>query len=116
QVDHISDYAWHYVDLMAQLQLADIPVVGFSLGAWTACETAILRPQLFSRMVLVDAAGLRVEGAPMAELFIDSFDKLRHLLFFDPDSPAVEEAMPLSLEDSRILLYLRAREATARVG
>jgi pimeloyl-ACP methyl ester carboxylesterase len=116
EVDHISDYAWHYVDLMQQLQLSGVPVVGFSLGAWTACETAILRPELFSKMMLVDAAGLHVDGAPMPELFIDDFDKLKRLLFFDPESPVVDEAMPTSLEDSRILLYLRAREATARVG
>jgi pimeloyl-ACP methyl ester carboxylesterase len=67
-------------------------------------------------MLLVDAAGLHVHGAPVAELFIDDFVKISQLLFHDANSPVVEEAMPLSLEDSRILLYLRAREATARVG
>ncbi len=66
--------------------------------------------------MLVNAAGLHVEGSPMAELFIDDFDDLRRLLFFDPDSPVVEQAMPLSLDDPRILMHLRAREATARVG
>jgi len=79
-------------------------------------ELAVLRPQLVSKLVLVDAAGLHVDGAPMAELFIDDFDKMRKLLFFDPDSPLVEQAMPTSIDDPRILLWLRVREATARVG
>ena len=36
-----------------------------------------------------------------------------YLLFFDPDSPIVEQAMPLSFDDPRILMHLRAREAAA---
>lgn len=116
EVRDIYDYAWHYVDLFKQLGLSQVPVVGFSLGAWIATELAILRPQLVSKLVLVNAAGIRVEGHPMGELFIDDFTKMRKLLFFDPDSPVVSQAMPLSIDDSRILLWLRAREATARVG
>lgn len=116
EIDDIHDYAWHYVDLLEQLALGPVPIVGFSLGAWTAVELAILRPALVQKLVLVDAAGLHVPGAPMAELFIDDFDKARRLLFFDPDSPVVKQAMPLSLDDARILVWLRAREATARVA
>ena len=115
-VDDIYDYAWHYADLLDQLGFGNIPVVGFSLGAWTAVELAILRPSLVGKLVLVNAAGLHVPGAPMAELFVDDFDKMRRLLFFDPESPVVKQAMPLSIDDPRILLWLRAREATARVG
>lgn len=116
QIDDISDMAWHYVDLFDQLGLEQVPVIGFSLGAWIALETALLRPNLIRKLVMVNAAGLHVEGAPIAELFIDDLDDLRRLLFFDPDSPIVEQAMPLSFEDPRILLHLRAREASARVG
>ncbi|MBI2478969.1 MAG: alpha/beta hydrolase, partial [Planctomycetia bacterium] len=116
QIDDIGDLVWHYVDLLAKLGLEHVPVVGFSLGAWIGVELAILRPRVVSKLVLVDAAGLHVDGAPMAELFIDDFDKMRKLLFFDPASPLVEQAMPTSIDDPRILLWLRAREATARVG
>lgn len=112
----IQDLAWHYVDLFAELKLSGVPVVGFSLGAWLACEMSILRPQLASKLVLAAAAGLHVSGSPMAELFIDDLAKLRKLLFFDPDGPAVKEAIPESLDDPRIYLWLKAREATARVG
>lgn len=116
QVRDIADYAWHYVDLLAELKLSRVPIVGFSLGGWTALELAILRPALVERLVLVDAAGLRLAEAPMAELFIDDLTKLRHLLFKDPNDPSIPLAMPTSLEDNRILQWLRAREATARVG
>src|SRR5688572_9194310 len=47
QIDDIQDLAWHYIDLLEQLGLERVPVVGFSLGAWIALETAVLRPHLF---------------------------------------------------------------------
>ncbi len=112
----IYDYAWHTADLLEQLDLAAVPVVGFSLGAWIAAELAILRPERVGKLVLVNAAGIRVPTAPMGELFVDDFEKMRKLLFFDPESPAVKTAIPTSIDDPRILLWLRAREATARVG
>jgi pimeloyl-ACP methyl ester carboxylesterase len=116
QIDDMQDLVWHYVDLLDVLGFEQVPVVGFSLGAWIGVEVAILRPERISKLALVNAAGLHVDGSPMAELFIDDFDKMRNLLFFDPNGPAVEEAIPTSFEDPRILLWLRAREATARVG
>jgi pimeloyl-ACP methyl ester carboxylesterase len=115
-IDNMIDLAWHTIDLLAKLKLDRVPLVGFSLGAWLAAQIAILRPALVSKLVLVNAAGLRLADAPMGELFIDDFDKLRHLLFYDPNDPSIELAMPSSLEDSRILNWLRAREATARLG
>ncbi len=112
----IQDMAWHYVDLFEQMGWQRVPVVGFSLGAWIAMETAILRPQLFSQAVFVAAAGVRVPEWPYAELFIDDLDDLKRLVFRDPDHPSVAAALPTSLDDSRMLNWLRAREATARVG
>jgi pimeloyl-ACP methyl ester carboxylesterase len=116
KIDDMQDLVWHYVDLFEQFDLRRVPVVGFSLGGWLGVELAILRPELVSKLVMVNAAGLHVDGAPMAEWFIDNLEKLRNLLFYDPESPLVGEVMPLSLDDMRILQFLRAREATARVG
>src|SRR6187399_2610702 len=70
QIRDIYDLAWHYVDFLQEQSLAPISIVGFSLGAWTAVELAILRPQLVKKLVLVNAAGVRVPEAPMGELFI----------------------------------------------
>jgi pimeloyl-ACP methyl ester carboxylesterase len=116
QIDDIHDLTWHYVDLLDELKLDRVPIVGYSLGAWIAAELAILRPDLVSRIVLINAAGLHVEGAPMAELFTDDFERLKKLVFFDPQSPAIAEVFPIALDDPRVLMWLRAREATARVG
>ncbi len=116
-IHDITDMAWHYVDLHRELGLPEpTPVLGFSLGAWLAMEVAILRPRLYSRLVLTAAAGVRVEQAPLGELFVEDFSLLRDLLFHDPQSPAVDLALPSDFGDPRMLLFLRAREATARVA
>ncbi|SRR5579885_664964 len=116
QIDDIHDMAWHCIDLLAVLGLNQVPVVGFSLGAWLALEMAILRPALVRRLVLIAAAGLHLDQAPIAELFLDDFDRLRRLIFHDPNHPSVAEVFPTSRNDPRLLLWLRAREATARVA
>lgn len=116
QIRDIYDYAWHYVDLIQELKLGSVPIVGFSLGAWIGVELAILRPALVKKLVLVNAAGVRLPDAPMGELFIDDLAKLRQLLFYDQNDPSIPLAMPQSLDDPRILHWLRAREATARVA
>lgn len=116
-IHDIQDLAWHYVDLHRALQLPErMPVVGFSLGAWLALEVAVLRPALFSRLVLTAAAGLHLDEAPIAELFVEDFDELKPLLFYDPQGPNVSLALPDGYDDPRMLMLLRAREATARVG
>ena len=116
EVRDIYDYAWHYVDLIQELKLGPLPIVGFSLGAWTALELAILRPALVKKLVIVNAAGVRVPEAKMGELFIDDLTKLRQLLFYDQNDTSIPLALPASLDDPRILHWLRAREATARVA
>jgi pimeloyl-ACP methyl ester carboxylesterase len=116
QIDDVTDMAWHYVDLLDVLGLERMPVVGFSLGAWIALELAILRPQRVEKLVLVAAAGLWIEGFPIADIFVDDVDELRELSFFDPADPAADLVLPSSPDDPRMLLHFRAREAAARVG
>jgi pimeloyl-ACP methyl ester carboxylesterase len=116
EIADIDDMAWHCVDLLAIVGLDQVPVVGFSLGAWLAVEMAIIRPALLQRLVLVAAAGLHLDEAPTAELFLDDLDRLRRLIFHDPNHAAAAEVFPASRNDPRLLLWLRAREATARVA
>ncbi len=116
QIQDMQDLVWHYVDLLKMLGLANVPVAGFSLGAWLAMELAVIRPEMISRLVLADAAGIRLPDAPMAELFIDDLQNTKKLLFFNAECEGVSWVVPDSYEDTRMLMWLRAREATARVG
>ncbi len=108
EIEDIHDLVWHTVDLLDTVGLGPVPVVGFSLGAWLAVELAILRPALVKRLVLIDAAGLHLDEAPIAEMFVEDFDRLRRLIFHDPNSSAAREFFPSTRDDPRLLLWLRA--------
>lgn len=116
QIEDIYDLVWHYVDLLDLLGLQRLPIIGLSIGAWLGVELAIHRPERVERLVLAAAAGLHLADAPMAEIFVDDLQQIRELLFFDPSSEALQLVVPTSLDDERILNWIRAREATARIG
>ena len=115
-IDNMQDLAWHYVDFLGSLGLSRVPIVGFSLGGWMAMQLAILRPELVGPLTLVCPAGIRIAEHPFAELFVDDFDHMRQLLFGDPKDPIVDQTIPTHMFDSRILPWLRAREATAKLA
>ncbi len=117
EIDDIHDMAWHCVDLLDAVGLENVPVVGFSLGAWLAVEMAIVRPARVQRLVLIGAAGLHLDEAPVAELFHDDLDRLRRLIFHNPDHPSAGEIFPTSRSDPRLLLWLRtAKPRPASLG
>jgi pimeloyl-ACP methyl ester carboxylesterase len=49
-----------------------LPMIGFSLGGWIAAEIATVDPGLFSKLVLVGAAGLKPERGEVWDYFIHS--------------------------------------------
>lgn len=112
----IQDLAWHYVDLLESLGISRIPVVGFSLGGWLAAEIAVLRPHLFEKLILVASAGIRLPEVTSPDIFLDDMDELRRLLFYDSESQLAQDFLPRSHTDERMLFWIRAREASARVA
>jgi pimeloyl-ACP methyl ester carboxylesterase len=64
----VPDLARAYVALLDRLGLAGVTVVGNSFGGWLAAEIALLGSPRVSRVVLVDAVGIEVEGHPVADV------------------------------------------------
>lgn len=58
----LDDIAYIYLDLIEKLALKNVPVVGFSLGGWLAAEIATKDDSFISRLVLVDAYGIKMGG------------------------------------------------------
>jgi pimeloyl-ACP methyl ester carboxylesterase len=80
-IDDVPDLAFFYLDLLAQLGLARVHVVGHALGGWTALEMAIRSTARIESLVLADAAGIRVPGVPRADMFICTQEELARLVF-----------------------------------
>ncbi|GHO92355.1 alpha/beta hydrolase [Reticulibacter mediterranei] len=58
----VDDIALTSLDLLERLDLHDVIVIGFSFGGWIAAELAVRATTHLGGLVLVDAAGIQVEG------------------------------------------------------
>lgn len=115
EIEDIEDLVFHALDVMDALKLDAVDVVGLSLGGWLAAELALRQPQRVKRLVLVDAAGLRLPGVPMENLFLAPVARARELLFADPASELARTALPDVPPPDRLEAILRGREAAARL-
>ncbi len=65
----MSDYVLYFRDLLDTLGIEKATLVGHSLGGWMAAELAVWYPERVEKLVLSNAAGIRVKGSPIADLF-----------------------------------------------
>ena len=56
----VDDLSYFYLDLLDQLDLRDVSVVGVSLGAWIAAEIAVKTTARLSRLVMANAVGVKL--------------------------------------------------------
>ena len=111
-LDGVGDLAFFYLDLVRQLGLMPVDVVGASIGGWIAAEMAVREPSAIASLTLSAPAGIAVKGAPKGDLFLWSQADTARRLFHDP---AVAEAMPVAAGDP-MLTAMKNRETTARLG
>src|SRR5262249_5468296 len=93
-IETIEDLVFHTLDVLDALGLERTDVVGLSLGGWLAAELALRHPARVARLVLADAAGVRLPGVPMADAFMVPPPKARALLFHEPDSDLARSLVP----------------------
>ncbi len=82
-LDSMTDMVDFYMDFLDHFQMQRVPVVGFSMGGWIAAELAATCPERIEKLALVNAVGLRVEGAEIADIFLLSPQELAPMVFFD---------------------------------
>ena len=82
------------------------------MGGWLAAELAVGHSHRLRTLVLLDPAGLWVDEAPMADLFLLPQEELTKLMWHDPSrAPARPPATPESM-----LAEARTRTTVARVA
>jgi pimeloyl-ACP methyl ester carboxylesterase len=110
----IDDLAYFYLDLLDQLDLSDVTIVGVSIGAWIAAEMAVKSTARMSRLVLANAVGIKTsvrETRDIADIFAVTEAQFNELAYFDPNIAARDYS---SMADADVRLVARNREATAR--
>jgi pimeloyl-ACP methyl ester carboxylesterase len=67
-LDGFDDLVIHYAELLEELGLERVHVVGHSLGGWIAAELAVFYPERLRSLTLIVPIGLRIEGKPWPNL------------------------------------------------
>lgn len=119
EIGSMEDMVFHYLDVFEGLGLERAHLVGVSLGGWIAAEIAVRYPERIGRLVLADAFGLRLDDAPVPDLFERRSDvaALRRLLFADPNGPMADIALPQRRPDPEAeATPHEALAAAARLG
>jgi pimeloyl-ACP methyl ester carboxylesterase len=110
--DSVDDLAYLYLDLLDELDLHDVMVVGLSMGGWTACEIAVKCAHRVAGLVLADAVGIKVSGREtrdIADIFATPAAELTRITYHDPaNAPDI-----LKLPDDQLELLARSRAAAA---
>jgi len=110
----IDDLSYFYLDMLDQLDLRDLTVVGISLGAWIAAEIAVKSTARFARLVMANAVGVKVgdrETRDIVDVFALTEKEFIDIAYCDA---AVGTRDYKVLPDAEVLAAARAREATAR--
>ncbi len=96
QLTSITVLAAVYGQLLRDLDLSDVCVIGNSIGGWIAAELALAESSAADRrvssVVLVDAAGLQIDTAPIPDFFSLTLDQVFDLSYFNPDAFRIDPA------------------------
>ena len=82
-LDTVADLANFYLDLLDQLDLSGVDLVGFSLGGWIAAELAVRNTARLASLTLVGAAGIHVKGIAQLDPFLCTDEQRIRNLFHD---------------------------------
>jgi pimeloyl-ACP methyl ester carboxylesterase len=94
-LDSISALARLYAELLDDLGLTDVIVIGSSIGGWIAADIATLGSPRVAGVVLVDAAGLQLQDHPAADFFSLTMDQVADLSYYNPDAFRIDlDALP----------------------
>jgi pimeloyl-ACP methyl ester carboxylesterase len=116
-IDSVHDLAFFYLDLLDELGLDRVTLLGNSLGGWLAADLATIEPSRVSKLILVSAAGIRA-AEPAPDMFLLSAAELAELTHHAPDAraAAVAQAQQRADDPAAFERYLRNRAATAHLG
>ena len=128
QIDDMEDAVFHLLDLLERLELAAPAIMGLSLGGWMAAELATRYPERVTKLILVNPAGLYIEGAEIKDIFGRTPGQMAEDLFADQSHPMAKMMHDMSkmmaerggttgnIPFEAIKPQLQSMAATARIG
>lgn len=116
-IDTIEDMAFHYIEMFDALGLDQVILGGVSLGGWIAAEIAVRWPERVKKLWISAAPGLWVDEQPLPDLFrvMADRDKLRALLFHDPQSYMAKMIIEEEPSEEKMIAGYQNMTALARL-
>ncbi|HJU29599.1 MAG TPA: alpha/beta hydrolase [Candidatus Binataceae bacterium] len=112
----VRDLATFYARFVREQNLAPAEVIGFSLGGYIAAEMAIGDARLFSRMVLVGAAGVRPPQGEIMDLFAVTARTYLNNNVLDRNTPEFATLFGGEQTPEQFEAWEDARAETARIA
>jgi pimeloyl-ACP methyl ester carboxylesterase len=109
----VDDMSYLYLDLLEQLDLRDVVVVGASFGGWLAAEIATKTTERLSRLVMIGALGVKLgprDKSDIVDIYATPRSRWEALSFHDPKFAQRDYA---ALSEEELTVIARNREATA---
>ena len=114
--DGLEDLTFLYLDLIDSLDLQDAILVGFSMGGWLAAEMAVMCSHAFSKLMLVDAVGIKPQQGEIADIFIISPTEVTALAYHDPkQAPEYDQLYGQTPTPEQVTIAEGNREMTVRL-
>ncbi len=113
-LDNMEDLAMFYLDFLDEMDLEGVHLVGNSLGGWLALEIAVRNSARIKSLTLVGAAGIRIKGKPIADIFMMDPEDLTREIFVDQSF--ADNILGMNLTEEQIDIQLKNRVSTARLG
>ena len=111
----MDDMVFHYLDLLDGLGLhKPVRMAGVSFGGWVGAEFAAFHPERVHKLVLIDAAGLRIPAVPLPDVFRLAPQAVLPLVFHDLSKAMV--LMPKDFGPDTVVQMFHDRSALARLS
>jgi pimeloyl-ACP methyl ester carboxylesterase len=101
------------MDVIEALGLDQFHLAGHSMGGWIAAEIGVRDAHRIKSLTLVSAAGIRVDGTPMGDLFAWSPEETVRQVFAQKSFQ--DQALAMEPDEAQIETMLRNRQMAARL-
>jgi pimeloyl-ACP methyl ester carboxylesterase len=88
----IGGLARVYIDLLEQLELDEVTVIGNSVGGWIATEMAAQGSDRIARVLLVGAVGFDLPGQELVDIFTLPVPQIADYSYYNPDAFRIDPA------------------------
>ena len=117
-LQHLADHHdlfFFYLELLDELGLDRLALMGHSVGGWIAAELAALEPKRVAKLVLINPLGLWNDGYPVLDFLAMAPDEIAEAAFHDLNHPAAQKMSqpPPDQEAVKLAAIERAKNFSA---